>query len=483
MLRIFANYLLLFVLLTGTFACTDLEEFNENPNAPTIDQASPKLILPKVVYEVGNHITADLAWGTGNVLTQLVSTNNFTGTDRYQLGTYSGTWNAMYRNARDAQNITVLGERLGNPNYEAIGLVLKSYCMQFLTEMYGDVPYTEALAGKTDEQFTPAYTPQEEIYRGLLADYERAVDLFNVTVPVSGDVLFNGDIERWIEFTNGLRVRTMMRLEKRWGELGLSAADLQDLVSNENHMDELSDSGLLPYLPVGANRWPRHTGRVGGFDEKRMSETIEAVLESTNDPRLSVLFRPVDNPDSDEFIGVPNGLSEDAASNFNGGALNQSRLGTRFREKPDAVDMVFMHYPELLFLLAEAAEKGYITGDAEEFYLAGVRNTLAYYDLEATEEFLSGEGVTYTGDTDNKLALIARQKWLSLFMVGLEAWFDYRRTGLPELTPGPDAVLDQLPVRIQYPDDEQVLNAANYQATISSQGPDEIFTDTWLTQE
>ncbi len=182
----------------------------------------------------------------------------------------------------------------------------------------------------------------------MLADYTTAADRFNTTVPVSGDILFNGDIEKWIKFTNGLRVRTMMRLEKRWGELGLGAADLQSLVSNENHMDELGDSALLPYLPVGANRWPRHTGRVGSFDEKRMSQTIETVLKGLNDPRLPILFRPVDNPASDEFQGVPNGLSEDAASNFSGGALNQSRLGLRFREEPAAVDMVFM--PSLIHI-------------------------------------------------------------------------------------------------------------------------------------
>jgi hypothetical protein len=483
MLRISTKYLFLFVLLTSLVGCGDLEEFNENPNAPSIDQASPELILPKILYEVGNHVTADLGWGTGNVLMQLVSTNNFTGTDRYLLGTYGGTWNAMYRNARDAQNVTALGERLGNPNYEAIGLVLKSYCLQFLTEMYGDVPYTNALDGKTDGEFQPEYTPQADIYRGLLADYAAAAELFNTTVPVSGDILFNGDIERWIEFTNGLRLRTMMRLEKRWGELGLSAADVQSLVSNENHMDELSDSALLPYLPVGANRWPLHTGRVGSFDEKRMSQTIETVLKDLNDPRLPILFRPVDNPDSDEFKGVPNGLSEDAASNFSGGALNQSRLGLRFREEPAAVDMVFMHQPELLFLLAEAAEKGYIAGDAEVFYLDGIRGTMAYYGTEATADYLSQSGVAYTGSREEKLAKIAQQKWLSLFMVGLEAWFDYRRTGLPALTPGPNAALNQLPVRIQYPDDEQVLNAANYQAVISAQGADEITTETWLSQD
>jgi hypothetical protein len=476
MSRIFRLPLLLLVLT----ACGDLEEFNENPNAPSIEQASPDLILPKVLYEVGNEITADLGWGTGNILAQLVASNNFTGTDRYLLGTYGGTWNLLYRNARDAQNVILLGERLNNPNYQAAGLLLRAFCMQYLTEMYGDIPYDAALSGKLDGEFQPAYTPQSEIYPQLLADYERAAGLFDVTVPMNGDILHGGDIERWREFANALRLRTMMRLENKWGELGLSASDLSQLVTTADHMDELEDSALLPYLPVGANRWPLHTARVGSFDEKRMSERIEGVLKELNDPRLGILFRPVDNPDSDAFVGVPNGLSEDAASNYNGGALNQSRLGTRFREEPAAVDMTFIHYPEVLFILAEAAEKGYIDGSAEEYYLDGIRNTMAYYGAEATPAYYEQEGVAYTDDRETNLRLIARQKWLSLFLVGLEAWFDYRRTGLPALSPGPDATLDRVPLRIQYPDDEQVLNPDNYAAAVQAQGPDMIDTPIWL---
>ncbi len=471
---------LLALLLCG---CGDLEEFNENPNAPSIDQASPDLILPKILYEVGNELTSELAWGTGNTLAQLVASNNFTGTDRYQLGTYGGTWNLLYRNARDAQNVIALGERLNNPNYQAAGLLLRAFCLQYLTEMYGDVPYTEALSGKTEGLFQAAYTPQSEIYPLLLADYARAAELFDPTVGMNGDILFGGNISRWRQFASALRLRTLMRVENRWEALGLSAADLQQLVRTADLMDGLDDSALLPYLPVGANRWPQHTGRVGGFDEKRMSERIESVLEGLNDPRLGVLFRPVDNPDSDEYIGVPNGLSEDAASNYNGGALNQSRLGIRFREEPDAVDMVFIHYPEVQFLLAEAAEKGYIDGDAEAFYLEGIRATMTYYGVDATDDYLSQEGVAYTDDEAENLRLIAQQKWLSLFMVGLEAWFDYRRTGLPELIPGPDATLDRIPLRIQYPDDEQVLNTTNYQAAVARQGSDMINTPMWLLAE
>jgi hypothetical protein len=142
--------------------------------------------------------------------------------------------------------------------------------------------------------------------------------------------------------------------------------------------------------------------------------------------------------------------------------------------------MTFIHYPEVLFILAEAAEKGYIDGSAEEYYLDGIRNTMAYYGAEATPAYYEQEGVAYTDDRETNLRLIARQKWLSLFLVGLEAWFDYRRTGLPALTPGPNATLDRLPLRIQYPDDEQVLNPDNYAAAVQAQGPDMIDTPIWL---
>ena len=117
-----------------------------------------------------------------------------------------------------------------------------------------------------------------------------------------------------------------------------------------------------------------------------------------------------------------------------------------------------------------------------EFYLAGIRNTMDYYGADAGASYYIQDGVAYTNNQAENLRLIARQKWLSLFMVGLEAWFDYRRTGLPALTPGPDATLPTLPVRAFYPDDEQVLNAENYAAAVGSQGPDELVTEMWILE-
>ena len=478
------KYILLLFGFIAFTSCEELETFNENPNAPTIDQASPSLILPKILYEVGNQMTLR-SWNLGNIVMQLVATNNFTSSDIYAWGTETSTWNLLYRNARDAQNLIVLGESLSNPNYVAIGRVMKAYCMLTLTEMYGDIPYSQALSGKNEEIFQPIYDQQKDIYMDILDELAGASAQYDEIISIEGDIMFGGDIAKWIKFTNSLRVRTIMRLENQWDEVGLSAADLAKIVDDEPLMEALDESALLPYLSVGANRWPLHTSRIGSFEEKRMSQTIEKVLKDLDDPRLEVYFRPIANPDSAEFViyrGIPNGLSEDNAINFNGGPKNQSTLGTRFREEPDAVDMVFMHYPELQFILAEAAEKGYIGGNAADYYAKGVEGAMAYYGLAVTDEYMMQAGVDYAqaADQDARLELIAQQKWLSLLMVGLEAWFDYRRTGLPSITPGQDALFDEVPVRIQYPSDEQSLNGSNYDAVISRQGADEITTKMWL---
>jgi hypothetical protein len=132
-----------------------------------------------------------------------------------------------------------------------------------------------------------------------------------------------------------------------------------------------------------------------------------------------------------------------------------------------------------MFIVAEAVEKGYITGNTADFYNAGVEGNMNYLGIEDASGYLANPDVALTTEP---LKRIGVQKWLSLFMVGNEAWFDYRRTGQPALTPGPNAILTELPVRIQYPGSEQVLNESNYNAAVASQGVDEIFTKMWLLQ-
>lgn len=472
--------LLSLTLLITSQSCTEnFKEINKNPNTPAANEANPALLLPKILFEVGNMMTASEAWGFGNTVAQLVATNNFTGNDIYNWGTRSGTWNTFYRNMRDANNLILLGEQQANPAYQGAGILLRSWMLANLTEMWGDVPYSQALKGKEDE-FSPVYDNQSDIYKTLLADLKKASNLLSQGGNMVGDIMYGGNTTKWEQLANALQLRYIMRTEKKWGELGINGPiEIQNLINSNTLLKSNDDNGAIPYLE-GTNRWPLNTSRVGSFDEKRMSQRIETVLKATNDPRMKVLFRPVDNPESNEYIGVPNGLSEDNASNFNGGAKNQSRLGTRFREEAATVEMIIMHFSEQQFILAEAAIKEYIDGNVEDLYNSAIASNMAYYGIMDATTFLADASVKLTGNNEENLEKIATQKWLAFFMVGNEAWYDFRRTGLPALVPGPNALFEEVPVRLQYPSTEQVLNADNYQSVIQSQGPDEIDTKMWL---
>jgi hypothetical protein len=176
---------------------------------------------------------------------------------------------------------------------------------------------------------------------------------------------------------------------------------------------------------------------------------------------------------------MPNGLSENNASTFNGGASNVSRLNqSLFFDSPDAVDAALMQYVEVQFILAEAAQKGLITGDAKTYYENGVAASFEYWDTDQDlTAYLAQEGVAY----DGALETIMIQKWLASFMVGLEGWYDLRRTGLPSfIVPGEDNVnSDQIPVRFFYPGTEQSLNPENFNSAVSAMGGDDINIKGW----
>ena len=131
-----------------------------------------------------------------------------------------------------------------------------------------------------------------------------------------------------------------------------------------------------------------------------------------------------------------------------------------------------MSYSEVLFLQAEAAASGWIAGDPATLYTAAIQASMDQYDAQGVgpsdaeiATYLAQPSVAYTGIDDLYL-----QKWISLWMNGLEAWSHVRRTGVPNLLAGADFTLSRLPVRFSYPDSEQALNKANMDAAIARQG-------------
>jgi hypothetical protein len=395
-------------------------------------------------------------------------------------------------------------------NYLGVALILKSWLFSLATDSYGDIPYSEAIKAKTSGVYLPKYDTQEAIYNGLLADLKKANEILGTSnETIAGDILYNGSVIKWRRLANSLRLRLLMRLSKKRSV----NADMQAIVGNLTQnpiMTSNDDNAELKYLAdVPANQWPLYSSRVGSFDEIRVGKTLSDRLRAINDPRLSVFGRPSQRSiaaGTPVIEGVPNGLGDVAALNFNGGPQGVSRVGYSYAclvcndnnqaaPLPNVARGILMNYSELQFILAEASEKGMITSSTstETYYLNGVQSNFAYYaamvpaaygiTVTPPATYYTQPAVAYVGTSTEKLGKIALQKWVSLFFTGLEAWFDWRRTGLPVIVPGVDNLNNnRVPVRFIYPLSEQALNKVNRDAAVARQGVDDINTLIWIAK-
>lgn len=497
------SIILLWILNLLAVGCTeDFEEINTNPNAPE-QLSNPGLLLPALLRSAMNdHYTG--SWRRGAIVAdylanQFVSAFDWTPSDAEEYFLWS-----FYGHLRDLNTMMELATERDLKNYQGIILVLKSYMFQSMTDIYGDIPYAEATQAKSNNINFPVYDTQESIYNGILADLEEANALLGTgDEPITGDILYQGDILKWKKFANSLQMRCLMRISDRRDP----SADMNKIVSDlakyplfESHTDQAA----LQYLDELGNEFPRYRD-TGYGGTTHASTTLVDILKGMDDPRLYVFAQPTpataggNNP---EYAGVPNGIPNEDL--YNGGSANQSPPGQLWAPiswneelaSPNAAQSLMMTYSELQFILAEAAERGFISGDAEAYYLNGVSGQFDYYasripenyvfptaaDVQPDPAYYTQESVAYTGSQEEKLEKIWLQKWLSLFNCGFEGWSEWRRTGVPEIVAGPNS-LGFVPVRHLYPLTEQNYNKQNYDAAVARQGADNTQTRVWWDVE
>ena len=476
------------LLVSIVLSCTgDFEEINTNPNNPTTTQ--PNLILPGVQRDMMNSLVEE-TWSIGNTVIQQTAKNQFVNEDRYLWGERNTIWNAVYDNMRDVNNILQLSEANNLPNYKGVALIMKSWMFSLVTDAYGDVPYSEASNGK-EGVFFPTYDTQESIYDGILADLAEANVLLTGALNISGDLIYGGNVENWRKAANSLRIRYLMRISDRRDVSAELAAIVNDpeqfpiFTSNEDH-------AVYTYQSESPNQFPLFTYRIGSFNEFRASKTLTDRLIATDDPRLYIFVRPTPateatpNAGDDQYVGIPNGMADVEALTYNGGPEFQSRVGPLYFEQANSehgiqvAKGVMMTYAELQFLLAEAAQKGLISGNAESYYINGINASFDFYGIIPEAAYFAQPEVAYTGSHDELLEKIGTQKWISLFFQGLEAWFDWRRTGYPNLTPAVDNQNNNMiPSRFIYPIIEQSLNGNNRATAVARQGEDDLNSRVW----
>ena len=466
--------IVLSIIVLGLFfivACDkNFEEINTNPNDAI--SVPSGLLTADIVRNAANNMYSTFVGGDmGSCWSQQWAKVNYEEEERYKIrmSIMESTWKGLYEDVvSDAYSMEQLALAEENNYTEAVGIIMQAYGYSLLTEMYGMVPFSEAM-GSANGILAPKYDSQEEIYNGIFEMLDKANDLLTNgtgSIKSNADILYNGDASGWQKFANSLKFRLLMRVS---GKMDVSA-ELQDIVSNRSIFTSNSDEAKLIFLDADPNANPIYESLVyGSRFEYKINSVLVDMLNTLNDPRLEVFANP--NSDGD-YRGKPSGI--DAVPNDDYNYDNVSAIGD-FYVDPNLPGF-FMSYSELMFLMSEAAVKGYITGSAETYYYKGIKASFEFNELAGDyDAYITHSGVAF----NNTLKQIAEQNWLGLYCQGIESWTEWRRTGYPLLQPAIEAVIDEIPSRFVYPAIEQSVNRASYDAAVAAQGADLLTTSIW----
>jgi len=498
-----ATLLMLMFLSPG---CTkDFEEINTNPNSPGISQAAPEMLLTNAIESMTDRVH-EIFFGheMGSCWVQHMAKVQYTDEDRYipRMSVINNTWNSFYAaSGYDVQTLYNLAVERANPSYQGVALILKSYIVSVLTDEFGDVPYSEAFLGSADEPIlSPVYDTQASIYEALLNNLDQANTLLTDGPDIEGDILFDGKLVLWQKFANSLRLRLLLRRCDRVDPTSDMTMIINDPATYPV-FESNDDDAELHYLGSYPNNNRINENRKTR-DDHRVSNTIIDMM--WNGPALEPDYRVMafaeEAPGVGDYVGIPNGLlSADAAAYNGNGLANTSKIG-RYFEAATAPG-VLMSYSELQFILAEAAHRTFIPGgetDAEAYYDEGIKSSyykyadeiengiVEYYGVPAGvytigvlhSWFEDDGGWVYNSNIADEQ--IATQKWVAMFGQGVQAAFEWRRTGYPVLTPAEAGANNGLiPVRAYYPSDESARNPSNLDAAVENQGKDDLNTRVW----
>jgi hypothetical protein len=423
-------------------------------------------------------------------------------------------WNSWYSQLTNFKDIYIGASQplTANKSYQAISLICQAWIYSLLTDTYGDVPYSQSNLGRDSSVYEPKFDKQQDVYAGIFQQLETANTLLSSSAPAivaASDPVYNGNVARWRKLGNSLYLRYLLKLS---GKAEVSAAAIAKI-------KEIVDTKASTYPRIASNdenailRWtggvytsPYQSVREQDWRAPAIGKFFIDNLVAWADPRINInLFATsgfnrwaiAQGPSG--FAGVPSGYVPGT------GAPKQSY----FYSNTSAVSLqtdpntgLIMNFQEVQFILAECAVKGFIsTGTAQTYWETGVLSGLTFWlptwpnpvvsgvpttaPTIASPEFrsyLTNADINWVeaATVDEKMEKIHLQKYYALFLVDMEQWFEYRRTGHPNLPKGPGLKNGGvMPARMTYPVYVQSANPTNYKLAIAGQGADVISTQVW----
>jgi hypothetical protein len=475
-------------LTLGGAACSNITDINTSPNGPV--DVPPPSILGNAIQRVLTDQVFNADFGLnvryGGTWIQHFAMIQYPDEDRYLVRSgQDGGWGMYAGPVEDFQRMINKGVASSTPNWEAVGRIMKAYTISIMTEAMGDIPYSEALKGDSVVPvLQPKYDSQASIYDELFAELATASSEIDASAGAigfnTGDLIYAGNMARWQRLANSLRLRLAIHIQKANPTKAATEAAAAVAASGGVFASNADNAGLS-YLATSPNQNPVYTNHLSRDDYGMSAALVDSML-SFNDPRLPLYAA---TNDVGGYAGRPNGLV--AGSALAPPNAHVSRFGTYWRTTA-AAKMYFITYSEVLLLEAEAAERGWIAGGSAQagtYYADAIRASLQQWGIGTTaiNNYLATPRVVYAGGAAG-LTQIAYQLWLELYMNGAEAWTEWRRTRVPTLVAGPDAVSTTIPERMPYNDQEAVLNKANLDAAVAAQhfaASNDLFHPLWFT--
>ncbi|HLX67906.1 MAG TPA: SusD/RagB family nutrient-binding outer membrane lipoprotein [Puia sp.] len=434
------------------------------------------------------------------MIQHLSSTTGYWDGDKYL---YNASYNSAYWDNNFPNSITNIVEVVTNVgkdsanqwNFYNIARIFKVFEFQRMTDMYGDCPYTQAGLGYIAGITSPKYDKQQDIYMDMLNELQTAasnLDSTKANTVGSADLMYGGNVTQWKRFAYSEMVRIAMRLSK------VDPTDAQKWVGiavQGGVMASNSDNAIVQHQNVSGTPVPNGTGLIligNDPDAYRLSETFVNFLKGTGDPRLSYLATVCSNPNDGtqlgdtttaDQLGQPNGYDPPGsgspydlttAANWPGNQ-NLYSVVNRYTFSRLTAPTFFLTYGETQLLLAEAANRGWITGTTDAaYYTNGVTGAMQQLGAQAgagpSDPAIAAYLTANPYSSANGLSLINDQYWVASFMDENESFANWRRSGYPVLTPVnyPGNVTNgTIPRRFTYPQGEATTNTANYNAAVS----------------
>lgn len=471
---------LLATTLIGLNSCTDkFDELNTDPNK--IELVTPSSLVTPTVYGMSTYFTVrsnDFTWEI--MQTGLSNPSAANGVHRYYFTETSGngTWNTCYRYLRNIREMEQAADRVASPVYRAVATTLKAYIVGILTDSFGDVPFSEGLLA--EEGITqPKFDTQEQIYSDMTAALEQAnTDYTSEGVMEGEDILYNNDKTLWRKFNNSMLLRYYLRQSKRIDayqkiKVILDNPEQYPIFTSNKEAAMVKISGLSPYDYA----WGRRQDYV---NFTAMADFFVDNLNTLEDPRrpfimtqASRLVEGVVTPIG--YRGIQAGHSGDLSgldynpSTPNGDLMYPENVGQEINE-------IIMPYSEVEFIKSEVYLGLGQIELAKLAYESGVKASIEQYGGTIPTDYFSNELAKF----DGTLERVMLQKYIGLFMVDYQQWFEYRRTGYPKLPTTPYMFYQGvMPSRFMYHDDVRRFNPDNYKLAVEQMGADDYHTKVW----